>query len=192
MSALALLTLAMLAAVNPPAVMLAATRGEAPDRARRRRLAVPALAVALAVVGGAALLHDRWLDLLEVSAASFSLAAGIVMLAAGITALLRGRSVEAGLLATASGRAYASALAVPVLASPAALSAAVAYAERDGAGATLAAAAIALAAAAAASALAQAPLSARRELGLALSARALAALLVVLGAGLAVDGLRAV
>ena len=192
MSALALLILAMLAAVNPPAVMLAATRSEAPLRARRRRLALPAFALALAVVGGGALLHDRWLDLLEVSAASFSLAAGIVMLAAGVPALLRGRSVEAGLLATDSGRAYASALAVPVLASPAALAAAVAYAGRDGAGATLAATALALAAAAVASALAQAPLTARRELGIALAARALAALLVVLGAGLVVDGLRAV
>ncbi len=183
MSALALLTLALLAAVNPPAVMLAATRSEAPARERRRRLALPALAVAGLLVGGGALLHERWRDLLEVSAASFALAAGIVMIAAGAVALLRGRTVEADLLATGSGVRYAAALAVPLLASPATLAAAVAYAERDGAAATLAAAA---------SAQARAPLSRRRELWLGLAARSLAALLVVLGAGLVVDGLRAV
>lgn len=192
MSALALLTLALLAAVNPPAVMLAATRSEAPARERRRRLALPALAVAGLLVGGGALLHERWRDLLEVSAASFALAAGIVMIAAGAVALLRGRTVEAGLLATGSGVWYAAALAVPLLASPATLAAAVAYAERDGASASVAAAAIALIAAAAASAQARAPLSRRRELWLGLAARSLAALLVVLGAGLVVDGLRAV
>ncbi len=192
MSALPLLVLSMLAVVNPPAVTLAATRGEAPDLERRRRLALPALALAGVLVGGGALLNERWRDLLDVSAASFALAAGIVMLAAGVVTLVRGRAVEAGLLATRSGAAYASALAFPALAGPAVIAAAIVYGERSGAGATLVGAAIALGAAAIASAAVPAPLPRRLELWLEAAARLLAALLVIVGAGLVVDGLRAV
>ena len=192
MSALLVLTLAMLAAVNPPAVMRAATRSEAPARERRRRLALPAVALAGGLLAGGALFHEHWRALLDVSDASFELAAGTVMVAAAVPPLLRGRSTEGGLLATHSGPAYAAALALPVLAGPAVLAAAIAYAGREGAAATLAGAAIALGAAAAASAAAPAPLARRHQLWLGFAARLLAALLIVLGAGLAVSGVRAV
>ncbi|MCY4639680.1 MAG: hypothetical protein OXC94_05000 [Chloroflexi bacterium] len=192
MSGLVALALAMLAVVTPPAVMLAATRSEAPARERRRRLALPAVALAGGLIAGGTLFHGHWRGLLEVSAASFEMAAGIVMVAAAGSTLLRGRSIEAGLLATHSGLAYAAALALPVLAGPAVLAAAIAYAGREGSTATLVGAAIALVAAAAASAAAPAPLARRHQLWLGFVARLLAALLVVLGAGLVVSGLRAV
>ncbi len=192
MSELPLLLLAMIAVVNPAAVALAASVEAAPALEQRRWLALPALALAVALVAAAALLHERWLDALDVSAASFEAAAGFVLLAAALVTLVRGRAVEAGLLATRSPRGYAAALAFPVSAGPAVLVAAIAYAERGGAGATLAAAAVALVLAALASAAAPLPLPARSALWLGVAARTLAALLAVLAVGLIVDGLRAV
>ncbi len=196
MSELALLLLVMVAVVNPAAVALAASVEAAPTQRQRRRLAVPALALAAALVGAAVLLHERWLDALNVSAASFEAAAGFVLLAAALVTLARGRAVEAGLLATRSPRGYAFALAFPVTAGPAVLVAAIAYAERSGVGVTLAGAALALGLAALASAevptVAPSPLSARHALWLRATARLLATLLTVLGVGLIVDGLRAV
>jgi multiple antibiotic resistance protein len=196
MSDLPLLLLAMVAVVNPAAVALAASAEAAPTQEQRRRLAVPALALAAVLVGGAALLHEQVIDALDVSAASFEAAAGFVLLAAALVTLLRGRSVEAGLLAVRSPRGYVVALGFPVSAGPAVLVAAIAYAERSGVGVTLAGGALALGLAALASAAVPAtgssPIEARRALWLGVAARLLAALLAALAVGLIVDGLRAV
>lgn len=192
MSDVPLLLMAMFAVMNPPAVMLAACAEGAPVQEQRRRLAIPALALAGMLVGGAALLHESWLGALDVSAPSFETGAGIVMLASASVTLVRGRTVDAALLATHSARGYAAALAFPVLAGPAVLAAAIAYGERSGIGSTLAGAGFALSISAIASAAVAAPLSARRALWLGVAARLLAALLAVLGSGLVVEGLRAV
>ena len=152
---------------------------------------MPALALAAALLGGATLLHEQVPDTLNVSAASFEAAAGFVLLAAALVTLLRGRSVEAGLLAVRSPRGYIAALAFPVSAGPAVLVAAIAYAERIGAGVTLAGGALALGLAplvsAALPAMGASPIEAQRALWL-----GVAALLAVLAVGLIVGGLRAV
>ena len=68
----------------------------------------------------AAALHEPLLDLLDVSAASFDVAAGLVMLAGAARPLLRGRAIEEAVAAAAGDgrRAALAPLAVPLLATP--------------------------------------------------------------------------
>ena len=113
----ALLLLAVFwAAINPPASVASLPDAfEGIERETRRALAATAWVVAAALLALAALLHGPFLDLLDVSAPSFDIAAGIIMLAGAARPLLRGRAVEevTASLLDASPRAAIVPLAVP-------------------------------------------------------------------------------
>ena len=135
MSEVPLLLAVFWAAVNPPASMASLPEAfPAIERGRRVRLVLAGWGSAAVLLALAALLHGPFLDLLDVSASSFYIAAGIVMLAGAARPLLRGHAVEEATasLLDASPRAAVVPLAVPLLASPAALAAAIAYGERAG------------------------------------------------------------
>ncbi len=149
--------------------------------------------LAVALAGLAVVMRERLLDALQIAAASFDLAAGAVMVVAALRPLWGGRTIDVP--ANAGLRAWRLAvapLAVPALAGPAALVAAVAYAGRYGDGATVAALAVAFAVTAVAVAGAR-PLN--RVLGgavLASASRLTAAVLIVLAFALIVDGVQRV
>ena len=192
----ALLLLAVFwAAINPPASVASLPDAfEGIERETRRALAATAWVVAAALLALAALLHGPFLDLLDVSAPSFDIAAGIIMLAGAARPLLRGRAVEEATasLLDASPRAALVPLAVPLLASPAALAAAIAYGERAGEGPTIVVAVVV--SGIAALVIAVGPLLGwrhRQALDDAL-ARITGALLVVVAIGLIVDGVLSV
>ena len=134
MSELPLLLIVFWAALNPPASAAALASVGAPPEAQRMRLLAAASALAALLLLLAALLHGPLLDLLDVSAASFDVAAGIVMLAGAARPLLRGRAIEEAVAAAAGDgrRAILAPLAVPLIATPAALAAAVSWGERAG------------------------------------------------------------
>ena len=178
-------------ALNP-----AASAASLPDsfaevgRERRAQLLVGAWAAAAALLVLAALLHEALFDLLEVSPPSFDVAAGIVMLVGAVRPLARGRAIEETTASIIDGswRAALAPLAVPLLATPAALAAAVSYGERSGEGATIA---VALTIAGLAALLMAAVPLLRRQAGRAAFealARLSGALLVVSAIGLIVDG----
>ena len=192
----ALLLLAVFwAAINPPASVASLPDAfEGIERGTRRALAVTAWVVAAALLAAAALLHGPFLDLLDVSASSFDIAAGIIMLAGAARPLLRGRAIEEATasLLDASPRAAVVPLAVPLLASPAALAAAIAYGERAGEGPTIVVAVVV--SGVAVLAMVVGPLHRwrhRQPLDDAL-ARITGALLVVVAIGLIVDGVLSV
>ena len=191
MSELPLLLAVFWGALNPPASVASLPDSFAEvARERRARLLAAAWALAAALLALAALLHEPLFDLLEVSPPSFDVAAGIVMLVGAVRPLVRGRAIEETTASLAGGGwpATVAPLAVPLLATPAALAAAVSYGERSGAGATIVVA-IAIAGLAALLLTAQ-PLLATRG-GRALyeaGARLGGALLVVSAIGLVVDG----
>ena len=133
------------AAINPPASLASLPDSfDGVERRRRTAMLIGGWVVAAALLALAVVLRQPFLDLLEVSASSFDIAAGIVMLAGAWRPLLRGRAIEEATasLLDAPPRAALAPLAVPLLASPAALAAAVAYGERAGEGATIAVALI--------------------------------------------------
>ncbi len=135
-----LLVVVFWAAINPPASLASLPDSfEGVERRGRTTLVIGGWVVAAALIALATLLRQPWLDLLEVSAPSFDIAAGIVMLAGAWRPLVRGRAIEEGTasLLDASPRAALAPLAVPLLASPAALAAAIAYGDRAGEGATI-------------------------------------------------------
>ena len=164
-------------------------------RGVRRRIAVvfAAWVLAVALTGLAVVTRERLLDALQVAAASFDLAAGAVMVVAALRPLRDGRAVDvpedAGLRAW---RLAVAPLAVPAMAGPAALVAAVAYADRYGDGATVAAAAVAFAVTAAAVAGARALNRVLAGAVLASASRLTAAVLIVLALALVVDGVQRV
>ena len=135
MSDVPLLLAVFWAALNPPASV--ASLGEPfaalPERRRAGLLATASL-VAGALLLLAVVLHEPLLELLEVSPPSFDVAAGLVMLIGAVRPLVRGRAIEEATAATATDgwRAALAPLAVPLLATPAGLAAAVAYGERAG------------------------------------------------------------
>ena len=191
MSDVPLLLVVFWAALNPPASL--ASLGEPfatlPER-RRRELLAASFAIAAALLLLAVALHEPLLDLLELSPPSFDVAAGIVMLAGAVRPLVRGRAIEEATASMADGgrRSAIAPLALPLLATPAAFAAAIAYAERAGEPET-AIVAIALVALAALSLAWQPQLLARAGRapidGL---ARLTGALLVAVAVGLIVDG----
>ncbi len=140
----ALLLLAVFwAATNPPASIASLPEDfEGIDRAARTRLLVAGWFAAGVLLVVSAMMHGQLLDLLGVAAPSFDIAAGIVMLAGAARPLLRGRAIEESTasLLDASDRAALIPLAVPLLASPAALAAAISHSERVGEGETIVAA----------------------------------------------------
>ena len=175
------------AAINPPAIALAmARRGEARDA--RARWLVPAIGVVIAAVvyGAAAFGAKQVLDGLDIEPESFRVAAGIVMAAVGVFAIWRGAPDTTG--AGVGLQAAVFPLALPLLVSPAGLVAAVTYGADDGGGKAFGALVLSLA-------IAAVLLVSRPRRGMpALDAvaRITGALLVVVAAGLVVDGVRAV
>ena len=164
-------------------------------RDARRRIAVglAAWVVAVALAALAVVTRERLLDALQVSAASFDLAAGAVMVVAALRPLWSGRTVDvAGDAGERAWRLAVAPLAVPALAGPAALVAAVAYADRYGDGATVAAAAVAFAVTAAAVAGARALNRVVGGAALGSTSRLTAAVLIVLALALIVDGVQRV
>ena len=140
----ALLLLAVFwASVNPPASVASLPDGfEDTDRGGLRRLLVGGWLAAGALLVVSTMMHGQFLELLGVAAPSFDIAAGIVMLAGAWRPLLRGRAVEestASLLDT-TDRAALIPLGVPLLATPAALAAAISHGGRVGEGETIVAA----------------------------------------------------
>ena len=183
------------AAVNPPAAIASLPAAfEGIERGRRTVLLVGGWVVAATLLALAALLHDPFFDLLDVSAPSFDVAAGIVMLAGAARPLLRGRAIEEATasLLDASPRAALAPLAVPLLASPAALVAAIAYGERVGEGPTIVAAAAVTGLAALVVGVEPLLRSRHRQAVDAALARLTGALLVVVAIGLIVDGVMSV
>ncbi len=165
------------------------------QRGVRQRVAVSfaAWVLAMALAGFAVVMRERLLEALQIAAASFDLAAGAVMVVAALRPLWSGRTIDVP--ANARLRAWRLAvapLAVPALAGPAALVAAIAYADRYETGATVAALAVAFAVTAVAAAGAR-PLN--RVLGgavLVSASRLIAAVLIVLAFALIVDGVQRV
>ena len=179
-----LVLLAMLAAVNPLA------QAARPDAAEGAERPAPLLAAGVAAIVGAIVLLARspFLDLLEVSGSSFQLAAGFVMIAAGVPVLLYGRAqaldVEGG-----SERSLSEALAWYAL-NPALVAGLVAFPDRSNLGLTIAAFAVALVAGAVASTL-------RTRRGEAIpfaaaGARLTAFVLMSIGVSLAVSGVQSI
>lgn len=177
------LVLLFLAAVNPPAVTRSALLGGlAGDRLAP--LIAGALAAVLAAL--AALAGERVMDLLDVEPASFRVAVGTVAAIAGGLAIVLGRA-PGGTMPGEPGNAFFP-LALPWIAGPAVLLVAVQSSVDDGTGESIAAAAIAVVVAVALL-LPGVPRPAAALDGL---ARLAGALLLVLGAGLIVDGVLAV
>jgi small neutral amino acid transporter SnatA (MarC family) len=174
----------LLAAVNPLA------QAARPEPAEGSQRPSPLLAAAVTAVTGliVLVLREPFLDLLELSASSFQLAAGFVMIAAGVPVLLYGRAQALDIEGDET-RSRAEALAWYAL-NPAVLAGLVAFPERSNLGVTIAAFAVALAAAAITSLL-------RLERGAPLpfaaaGARLTAFVLMAIGASLAVSGVQSI
>ncbi|MCY4455660.1 MAG: hypothetical protein OXC56_05020 [Chloroflexi bacterium] len=191
MSEVPLLLAVFWAATNPPASLASLPEPfEGVERSRRAALVLAGWVVAAALLVLAALLHGPFLDLLDVSASSFDIAAGIVMLAGAWRPLLRGRAIEEATasLLDASPRAALAPLAVPLLASPAALAAAIAYGDRAGEAPAIAVAAVVSGVAALAMLVGPSLRWRHRHALDAALARLTGALLVAVAVGLIVDG----
>ncbi len=187
--------LVFFAAVNPAAAVQA-FHAVAPNVPRRDRalLATTAGAIAIALLALAAALRDPLLDFLALSEVSFDLAAGLVMVVGAVRVLWHGSAIDAPPheRSPALWRIAVAPLAVPVVAGPATLAATVAYVGRyDAAPTLLAAAAIVVLTCAAATFVPRAGRAAAAGWLPALAA-VTAALLVLLGLGLGVDGIRGV
>ncbi len=194
MSELPLLLIVFWAALNPPASAASLASATLPPSRQTDRLLAAAGVIAAALLLLAAVLHGPLLDLLDVSAASFDIAAGLVMLAGAARPLLRGRAIEEG-IASAAGdgrRAVLAPLAVPLLATPAALAAALSWGERAGEAQTAAAAIVLVALSALWLARAPQPSSRAGRAVLDALARLTGVLLAVLAVGLVVRGVLAV
>ena len=193
MSELPLLLIVFWAALNPPASAASLASAALPGEERPRLIAA-AGALAAVVLLLAAVLHGPLLDLLDVSAASFDIAAGIVMMAGAARPLLRGRAIEEAIAAAAGDgqRAILAPLAVPLLATPAALAAAVSWGERAGEAQTALVAIVLVALTALWLARGPQPQSRAGRAALDALARLTGALLAVLAVGLLVQGIMAV
>jgi multiple antibiotic resistance protein len=178
------LIVAFIVAVNPPAVALALRAALPRERWGWAAPLAVGVALALACYLAAVLTAGDFMDFLQVAPESFRMAAGLVMLVAGAYAVWRGRVAAAA----GDGRWTTGIFpaGIPLLAGPAALAAAISYGQDEGAGGTFAAAAIAVGLAALLTALPPGRWHAAAD-GL---ARLLGALLVVVAAGLMVEGER--
>lgn len=175
---------ALIAAVNPAAQ---AARAEPVEGAARPS---PLLSTAVAALVGAIVLLVRspFLELLDISGSSFQLAAGFIMIAAGVPVLLYGRAQALDVEAD-STRSLGEALAWQAL-NPAVLGGLVALPDRSNLGWTIAGFAFALALTAAASTLRTrrgAPLPFAAATG-----RLTAFVLMAIGVSLAVSGVQSI
>ena len=194
MSELPLLLIVFWAALNPPASAASLAAATLRPSGETDRLLAAAGAIAAVLLLLAALLHGPLLDLLDVSAASFDVAAGLVMLAGAARPLLRGRAIEESVAAAAGEgrRAALAPLAVPLLATPAALAAAVSWGERAGEAQTALVAVVLVAISALWLARAPQPGSRAGRAALDALARLTGVLLAALAVGLVVRGILAV
>jgi multiple antibiotic resistance protein len=177
----------LMAAVNPPAVVLA--MWDKPERPARAAWRVPLMG---GCIGGvilvvAVLVSGSLLDWLAIAPESFRVAAGVVMAVAGALVIWQGRWGSLGHVGNGIETAIFP-LALPLIAGPAALVAAISYGVDEGRGETIVAALIA----AAVAALLVAVSPARARPALDAIARTLGALLVAVAAGLIVSGVRAI
>lgn len=194
MSELPLLLIVFWAALNPPASAASLASVEPLAAERRDGLLAAAGAIAAVLLLLAAVLHGPLLDLLDVSAASFDVAAGIVLIAGAARPLLRGRAIEEAIAAAAGDgrRAVLAPLAVPLLATPAALVAAVSWGERASEAQTALVAIVFVALTALWLARGPQPRSRAGRASLDALARLTGALLAVFAVGLVVQGIMAV
>ena len=173
----------LFAAVNPAA---AAGAPEPRGRALAAEVVAGAAAFAFLMLAAGAGFSDAILDALGVEPETFRVGAGVVLLVSGGLAVWRGSAPHDG---PWEGRAVAIfPLGMPVLATPAAVAAAISYGADDGVGKTIAAAGLVLIAAAA---LLFARAGRYRAATDAV-ARLTGAALVAVAAGLIVDGVRAI
>jgi small neutral amino acid transporter SnatA (MarC family) len=176
-----------LAAINPAAVVGGIRPVRATwDNETRRKAAVAGAAIALALFAVAAAAGQRLLDFLVVAPETFRIAAGIVMAISGGMAVLGLRTFEGDPEPGWRGGLFP--LAMPLMASPAALVAAISYGVDDGASKTLNAMLVPLAVATALVALRVE----RWQTASSAISRLLGALLVVVAVGLIIEGVRAI
>ena len=177
------LLLALLAAVNPPAVAASLPDGW---RARPVVLAVAAATLATLTVA-VALVADSFLDWLQVEPETFRIAAGIVMALGGGIAIIYARWRTVSDAETEGWLAGIFPLAIPLVLGPWVVAALMSYSVDHGEGMTIGAVLPAAAAGLALTATAWRPSAAIDA-----AARVLGLLLLVIAAGLIVDGVRAI
>ncbi|GAB4322659.1 MAG: hypothetical protein Kow0010_03510 [Dehalococcoidia bacterium] len=182
MSDFARMLLVFFATVNPAYVLLSAA-GPLSGRGGRAPLAGAAGVIAVVLALAAAFGSNRILDALEVEPETFRTSAGIVMVVVGV--LIIWRPTERYPFDPGPGAAIFP-LAIPLLAGPATLVAAISSADDPGRAETALAATIIVAATASAVAIAPA----RFEAALTSIARLTGALLIVLAVALIVSGVR--
>lgn len=173
----------MLAAVNPAAAAAAPTP---PGRPLSMRTVALASLIAIAALGGAALLADPILDGLGVEPETFRVGAGVMLLVGGALAVWNGATPHRGPWEGSAAALFP--LALPLFATPAALAAAISYGADRGQGETLLAGVVAVAVAG----VLLGVRAGRFEAGTDAAARITGALLVIVAAGLVVSGVRAI
>ncbi len=173
----------LFAAVNPAA---AAAAVEPKGKALKPAVLGGGAIRALVIVGGAALLAEPILDGLGVEPETFRVGAGVIFLAQGALVVWFGRAPHTG--SWDGDGAAVSPLGLPVLATAAAIAAAISYGADRGEGETLAAAALVIALAAGLIAAR----AGRFEAAADAVARVTGGLLIVVAAGLVVSGVRAI
>ena len=173
----------LFAAVNPAA---AAAAPSPPGKALPLVTIGVGLAVALVVVCGAALLSEPILDGLGVEPETFRVGAGVVFVVGGALTAWQGGAPHRGPWEGSTAALFP--LGLPVLATPAAVAAAVSFGADRGEGEAMAAAAIVLVVAAALIAARTGRFEAATD-GV---ARVTGGLLAVIAAGLIVSGVRAI
>ncbi|MCH7810445.1 MAG: MarC family protein [Chloroflexi bacterium] len=170
---------------------LAVSHDRREDEDARASLTLPlAVITALVVLLVAVVLTDPFLGFLDVSPESFQAAAAVIMAPLAVRLLWSGRSL--GLSEVATSRPWLLPLAIPGLASPAALGIVVAYSGRYGEADAAAAVTIAIVAAGAvlyAGGFLQRTLGAR---AIGVLGRLSGALIVAIAVELAVEGVRSV
>lgn len=175
------------AAINPAAVAVGIRPLRATwDNETRRKAAVAGAALALLLLAAAATTAQRLLDFLVVAPETFRIAAGIVMAISGAMAILGVRTFDDEPAPGWRGGLFP--LAMPLMAGPAALVAAISYGADEGSSKTLNALLLPLAVATALVALRVE----RWQTATSAISRVLGALLVVVAAGLVVEGVRAI
>lgn len=191
MNDIGVIALGMFAAVAP----LGAIRPLSPYRSLEdsrgwATLSAIACLAAFASFTGVAIVADSFLDFIHVSAESFQFAAAAVMAPFAVRLLLAGDSMPPPDPGSGHFEPWLFPLAIPLLAGPAALTAALSYSARFGEGAAISGATVALVASfgivAASSGLRQAI----GRAGIDAAARLSGALLLILAVELAIDGVR--
>jgi multiple antibiotic resistance protein len=168
-------------------------RDNDPSAGDALRLALLATSVAMALLVAAALLAGPFLDFLDVSPESFQFGAGVVMMPLAFRLLLVGDSApppdapRSGVLPS-----WLVPVAVPLLASPPAIIAAVSYSARFGEGTAVVAAAATLAASLAILACGPWLVRVIGAFGVGALGRLSGGLLAVIAVELAIDGVRSV